>query len=220
MIVAGILMAGIFTAKRLVDQAKLSKAINVTGQTKFIEDDSLVFWIETSNLSKAKTKEESLTKLQDLSKSAILFNSSGTAPKFRDSKTFRGLKAIYFGGSGYLYSSAPLTLSQYTAFIVAIPESASTTNVYNTGIVARVSDLSNTKIVVLKNNGSYKYRKAGNKSKFTSITSYDSLTSRPTYFYFGNGFKGEVLEIIIFDRVLSDKEVLEIEDYLYNKYMR
>ena len=63
--------------------------------------------------------------------------------------------------------------------------------------------------------------KRKNNENFKEITNFNILNNRPSKFYIENGgFKGEIFENTIFDKILSNKEITKIENYLYNKYMR
>lgn len=225
--VIAILISTTYVSEKLVSSSYLSNAINLTAQAKFANDDSLVLWLETSTLNKIKKEGNSATKWLDRSKNGILFIDTGSnVPVFKGGREFPGIKAVYFNGSGngYLtsypeYSS--LNLSKYTSFVVVNSEGTSASRVYYGGLVLTHSELNGSRIAAIKNTGSAKYIKRSNKSNFISITNSDDLNNRPSYFYIGhNSYKGKILEIIIFDRILSDKEVNEIENYLYNKYTR
>jgi prepilin-type N-terminal cleavage/methylation domain-containing protein len=209
----------VYGAKKMVKMARLANAINVTAQANFIDDDSLVLWLETSEISKNNTSG-TITSWKDLSKNKIEFNSSSGTLTFADSTIYPGIKAIKFVGTNYLKSSISLNLNQYTSFIVANVSSTGTTNIYDSGFVATANELSSNNIVVIKNDGSNKYIKSIIDNSFTTLSSNaDNLTSSPSEFYIGNnGFKGEILEIIIFNDVLNTSKLGNVENYLLNKY--
>ena len=75
-------------------------------------------------------------------------------------------------------------------------------------------------ITVIRNDGTTKSVKKGLKESFVGTTNSDSLNSRPAKVFVGsNGFEGDIFEIIIFDGILDDEDIYEIETYLYRKYI-
>ena len=75
-------------------------------------------------------------------------------------------------------------------------------------------------VTVFKNDGYNKYVKKELEGNFTKITNNDALSSRPETIYIGNnGFKGEIFEVIIFDGILDDDSIYQIETYLHRKYI-
>ncbi len=220
-IISSILIGVIYVAEKTIELAKITNAINLTAQSNLTDNDNLVLWLETSTMSKDKKNNESVKTWMDSSKNGIIFEAPSSSPTLRKGKPFEGIKGLYFNGTSYLQSDSPLNLSKYTAFIVSEPSNTNSVSLFDTGFLVKSSEISNNKVVVVKNDGSKKYIKRGNTKNFEQITNSDVLNNRPSKFYIGNGgFKGKILEIIIFDKVLSDKEIIKIENYLYNKYMR
>lgn len=212
----------IYGAKTLVKMSRLANAINLTAQVDFDDDDSLVLWLETSNMTR-ENKTGSISNWRDLSKNRNEFTTNTGSLEFTNSKIYNGLNAIKFDGTNYLKSSTPLNLSQYTAFLVANPDSglSSSTEIINSGLVITVGELSSNKIIVVENTGSNKYSKSVGDVNFTLLGTSLELSTSPSEFYIGsNGFKGEILGMIIFNRILEDSEIQKIEEYLINKYMR
>jgi hypothetical protein len=212
----------IISAKKLVKIAKLANAVNLSTQIDILDNGGLVLWLETSNINR-NNKSGTITIWKDLSKNKNEFKSNSGSLAFSNSSLYNGIKAIKFDGTNYLESSTPLNLNKYTAFLVAIPNSnSSSTKIFDSGFVATTSELSSNRIVVIKNNGSTKYIKSVSDSNFTTLSSNpDDLTNSPLKFYIGNdGFNGEILEIMIFDRILDNSEIGKIENYLINKYIR
>ncbi|HSQ97656.1 MAG TPA: prepilin-type N-terminal cleavage/methylation domain-containing protein [Rickettsiales bacterium] len=208
----------IYSSRKIINTSRIANAINLTAQADFIDDDSLVLWLETSVMSR-ENKTGYISSWQDLSKSKIYFETNSGSLTFTDSSILPSVKSIKFDGSNYLESSISLNLNKYTAFIVA--KSNSTGDIYDTGFVFNSSELGENKIVSIKNTGSAKYMKTAKASTFTSISNSDNLSSSPSKFYIGsNDFIGEILEIIIFDKILSDLEILKIDNYLLNKYRK
>lgn len=212
----------IYGAKTIVKMSRLANAINLTAQVDFDDDDNLVLWLETSNMTK-ENKTGLISSWKDLSKNRNKFITNTGTLEFTNSKTYNGLSAVKFDGTNYLESLTPLNLSQYTAFLVANPDSglAGSTEIINSGFTITVGELSTNKIIVVKNTGSSKYTKSVEDTNFTLLGTSLELSTSPSEFDIGsNGFKGEILSIIVFSRVLEDSEIEKIEEYLINKYMR
>lgn len=222
----------VYSGFKVTRNALLSNAVNLTANATFRDDNNLILWVETSRIGKSVKNGGSVDIIQDLSKNLIKFEAASTKPTFKTDGLFDGIAALNFTGSNSLASfildendvkmNIAFNITSYTAFVVARPDSDSPTtgNIFNGGPIFRVSELSGNPIVVIKNDGTTKSIKRTNATKtFTTLTNIDSLNNRPTVMYIGdNGFKGEIYEIVIFDRILNEKEILEIEDYLYNKY--
>ncbi len=212
----------IYGARTVVKISRLANAINLTAQFEFVDDENLVLWLETSNMSK-ENKSGSISNWKDFSKNVNEFKTTSGTLAFNDSRIYPELKAIKFNGSNYLSSSIPLNLNQYTAFLVAKSNSGleSSINIFDSGLVATVGELSSDQIITIKNTGSTKYKKSVKDINFAILASNpDNLTESPEKFDIGHNFGGEILEIIIFDRTLENSEVKKIEKYLINKYMR
>lgn len=220
-IISSILIGVIYMAAKSIESAKIANAINLTAQSNLRGNDNLVLWLETSTISKERKTDESIKTWRDSSKNGIIFKAPSSSPTLKETKPFEGIKSLYFNGSNYLESDSPLNLAKYTAFIVSNPDNTNSVALFDTGFLVKSNEILNNKIVVIKNDGTKKYIKKGNTKNFEQITNSDVLNNRPSKFYIGNGgFKGQILEIIIFDKILSDKEIIKIENYLYNKYTR
>ena len=75
--------------------SRLSNAINITSQAFFIEDDSLVLWLETSSMSKnVKKGTEIINGWKDLSKNKINLTTNSGTLDFNESKVYSAIKAI------------------------------------------------------------------------------------------------------------------------------
>lgn len=220
-IVLTIIVSITYIAKNFIESARITNAISLTSQLNIRDNDNLVLWLETSLLNKEKKDNENIKIWKDISKNSITFQAKTTPPILKKTKTFDGIKGIYFDGSNYFESDNPLNLKKYTVFIVSKPDNTDSSSLFETGFKIKSNEILNNKIVVIKNDGIKKYIKKGNTKNFEEITNSDILNNRPSKFYIGNnGFKGEILEIIIFDKILTNKEIVKIENYLYNKYMR
>lgn len=219
--VVSFLLVTITFSLNIISSSYLSNAVNLTAQMRLTDDDSLVLWLETSYMTKRMKDKASVTQWLDLSKGNALFVPSSTAPIFYKKSAFPGVGSVYFKGSSSMQSVKALNLSKYTSFVVAASNTSTTQRVYDSGFMLTTAELGSNKIVVVKNDGTTKSIKRGNKASFVTITNSDVLNNRPIVIHLGNAsFVGEIFEIIIFDRILSDKEVLNIEDYLFNKYTR
>lgn len=211
-----------YNASKIIKMSRLSNAVNITGQAFFIEDDSLVLWLETSSMSKnVKKGTETINGWKDLSKNKINLTTNSGTLDFNESKVYSAIKAIKFNGSNYLETSTPLNVDEYTAIIVATGDNASVSSqIISSGFVITSGEIDNNKITFIKNNGTTKSSKKINQSNFTNIASHsDNLIASPSNMYIGkNSFKGEILEIIVFDKILTNKEILKMEEYLNNKY--
>ncbi len=221
LIASSILISVIYSVEKSIEAAKIASAINLTAQSNIRENDNLVLWLETSTMSREKKVNDTVKTWTDLSKNRIVFKPASSSPTVKAEKVFDGIKGIYFNGTNYFQSDNALNLKKYTAFVVSKPDNTSSVSLFDSGFLVKSSEISNGRVVVVKNDGTKKYIKRKNNENFKEITNSDVLNNRPSKFYIGNGgFKGEILEIIIFDKVLSNKEITKIENYLYNKYMR
>ena len=220
-VISAVLVVIGYAGKKSIELAKITNAINLTAQSDIKNNDNLVLWLETSIMNRENKENDDIKTWRDLSKNGITFKANSPYPNFKKDKSFSGIKGIYFDGLSYFQSDETLNLRKYTAFVVSKPDNTNNTPIFDSGILAKSNEISNNMIVAIKNNGSKKYIKRGNTSNFEEIANSDILNSRPSKFYIGNdGFKGEILEIIIFDKILNNKEIIKIENYLYDKYMR
>lgn len=220
-LVIGALVGIIYSSRKIINLTRLANSINITAKFNFVDDDRLVLWLETSVMSR-ENSTGTISGWQDLSKSKIYFETNSSSLTFTDSTILPGVKSIKFDGSNYLESSIVLNLNEYTAFVVAISNSnSSSAKIFDTGFIVTASELSPNKIIAIKNTGSAKYIKTATASTFTAISNSDNLSTSPSNFYIGNdGFTGEILEIIIFNKALSDSDVLIVDNYLLNKYRK
>lgn len=222
--IASVLITSVYSAKKVIQMSKLASAVNITGQADFVDRDDLVLWLETSSISKnVKKGEDTITTWNDLSKNQNKFSVNSGSLKFSKSTMYSAIKAIKFDGTNYLESSSPLNLEEYTAIIVGKGiNSPANGKIIDSGLVITSGEIGNNNITIIKNNGTTKQSKRLNISGFTTITSHsDNFDTSPTNMYIGNnGFKGEILEIIIFDEVLNDKEIQKMEEYLIDKYRK
>lgn len=225
-IASSILFGFAIAASKLIRSARIANAINITSKADFADDDSLVLWIETSHLNKDLKDGDSVDNLIDLSKNRLVFEPVSTKPVLKKNKSIDGVNGIYFNNSGKMRSDNSFNLKDYTVFIVAIPNnySSSSTYIINGPFSVTPSNLSgaNDGISVIRRNKTKREIKRGNKKDFVSLT--NQTPTRQQYIYIGGsgsvGFSGNIFEIIVFNKYLNDKEITEIESYLYNKYKR
>lgn len=222
-----VIMSLLFTvfavSQKVVEQGRLINAINLTGQQpNIIENNKLMLWLETSMPSRGKKEGYVLKDWDDLSKNKILFVTSSSAhpQSFIDPRIFPGIKSVHFNGSNPMESEKGLNLQAYTAFVVAKPKTNNTGNILESGFKLTTQNIGDSLITVIRNDGSTKSVKKGLEESFVGTTNSDTLNSRPSRVFIGsNGYEGEIFEIIIFDGVLDDEDIYDIETYLYRKYI-
>lgn len=222
-----VIMSLLFTvfavSQKVVEQGRLINAINLTAQQpNIIENNKLMLWLETSMPSRGKKDGYLLNDWDDLSKNKILFVTSSSAHRqtFEEKRIFPGIKSVHFNGSNPMESEKGLNLLSYTAFVVAKPKSGNTGNILESGFKLTSQNIGDNLITVIKNDGGVKSVKRGLEATFVGTSNSDSLNSRPDKVYIGsNGYEGEIFEIIIFDGILDDDDIYEIEIYLNRKYI-
>ena len=240
--IASVLITSVYSAKKVIQMSKLASAVNITGQADFVDRDDLVLWLETSSISKnvAKVKndtDDNFTTWNDLSKNQNKFSVNSGNLKLNKSTMYPAIKSFKFDGTHYFTSSSPLNLEEYTAIIVAKGiNSPANGKIIDSGLVITSGEIGNNNIVIITNNGTTKESKLLNATTSDTIASHsDNLDTSPTNMHIGNnGFKGEILEIIIFDKAfdfgkmdspkkedLVHKEFFQkMEEYLNSKYRK
>lgn len=227
-VVMALLFAVFSASEKVVEHGRLINAINLTAQQpNIIESNKLVLWLETSMSSREKKVGQKLLDWDDLSKNKILFTASSSShpQTFEEKRIFPGIKSVHFDGSNPMESKKGLNLLSYTAFVVSKPEKNNTGTILDSGFKITSdevhSDKNNDSLInVIRNDGSTKSIKKGIKGEFIGTKNNDVLGNRPEKIYIGNNvFKGEIFEIIIFDGVLEEDEIYEIETYLHRKYI-
>lgn len=226
--IASVLITSVYSAKKVIQMSKLANAVNITGQADFVDSDDLVLWLETSSISKnvekVKNNSDQFDTWHDLSKNQNKFSVNSGSLKLNQSTIYPAIKSIKFDGTNYLESSSPLNLEEYTAIIVGKGiNSPANGEIISSGFVIKSSEIGNNNITFIKNDGTTKQSKKLNVSGFSTIDSHsDNLdTSSTTNMSIGkNGFKGEILEIIIFEKILNEKEIQKMEEYLNSKYRK
>lgn len=213
------LIVAIYMSLKLINSSRLANAINLTAQIDLSENENLVLWLETTNINKEEKTNTKLYTWNDLSINKISFSNSTNPPIFKGSKTFGGINSLSFDNNT-LKSNNILNLKKYTIFVVANP-TVSNGKIYDFGFSLKPNEMSNNKIIILKNNGVEKFIKLNNKDifKFNSPSDIPNI-AQETNTIGSDGFKGEIFEIIIFNKVLSNEQINKIENYLYNKYDR
>ncbi len=218
-VAASVFFGFVIIASKMINAARLANAINLSSQAEFSNDDNLVLWLETSNMGEDLEENAKIDRWLDISKNEIAFEPISNEPTLINSKSFNGAKAVYFNGSNVMRSNKTFNLDKYTAFIVAKPYNSGY-RIFNGPFSISSSDMSNIGIIVIKYNGTERYIKKSNKVDFIQTTT-SGITTSPSSIDIGStNFKGEIIEIIIFDKLLSDKRITNIENYLYDKYMR
>lgn len=216
-----ILVGTVYISNKLINLSKLANSINLTTKAKFLTNDSLVLWLETSIMSKGCVDKDSIVieNWKDLSKNRIDFTASNGLV-FKDSKAYPWLKSVYFDGTTQLHSNKVFNLKKYTLFVVLAADLSNTQDLYDFGFCLTNTEISNSKIIEITNDGNEKCIKRGKNTNFVCSPSseLDNFTGI-NQLIIGNGFKGEFVGTMIFSKVLSNDELLEVETYLYNKYM-
>ena len=176
LIISCFLGGAVLGVRHVINKSKLANAINLTAQFDFLEDDSLVLWLETSKLTE-NNKPTNIDFWNDLSKNRIEFKCNSGNLLLSKSNVCLGIGSLKFDGTNYLESSTPLNLSQYTAFVVAKQDESNLNSslIFDSGFIIESQNIGNNKIIVLKNNGSTKYKKALKESSFITISSSDDL---------------------------------------------
>ena len=225
--IASVLVTSVYSGKHIIEMSKLANAVNITGQADFVDSDDLVLWLETSSISKNVKKvkndtDDDFDTWHDLSKNQNDFVVNSGNLNLNKSTIYPAIKSIKFDGTNYLESSSPLNLEEYTAIIVGKGiNSPANGEIISSGFVIKSSEIGNNNITFIKNDGTTKQSKKLNVSGFSTIDSHsDNLDTSPTTnMSIGkNGFKGEILEIIIFEKILNEKEIKKMEEYLNSKY--
>lgn len=219
LIISSIMIGGFYLSSRLINSSRLANAINLTAQINLTENSNLVLWLETTNIGVKEVSSSEIKAWNDLSINQFSFQSSENPPLLKGSKTFRGINSINFNENA-IKSQSPLNLNEYTIFVVANP-TLTQGNIYNFGFSLKSSEMLGNRIVILKNDGVEKSIKLNNKSDFHYQSASDiPEAAQDTNFIGDNNFKGEIFEIIMFNKVLNENQIDKIEDYLYNKYSR
>ncbi|NLE05283.1 MAG: prepilin-type N-terminal cleavage/methylation domain-containing protein [Crenarchaeota archaeon] len=220
LIIIGLLTTLVIAAKTLIDSSKVARAVTLTSSSGINKEEGLIFWLETSLLTKENIGTDNIYEWRDIGPYSIVFKNATTNNLPLRSGYISGIKAIYFSGySYYSMDGNPPNLSEYTSFVVSNPD-GNTGSIYNSNFKLKASDV-NQNIVIVKNTGEKKYIKEYKNYSFKQMANDDTLDTTSSFFTIGaDSFKGYIYEIIVFDRVLEDKEVAKIEQYLHNKYTK
>jgi prepilin-type N-terminal cleavage/methylation domain-containing protein len=236
-IISTIISITAISSSKIIKSAKISHAINITAQADFINDDGLILWLETSNINRyGIIDQNNLSVWNDLSKSSFKFVSDIASPQtlktivdFENNKNFKNIKGFYFDINKQLISDRIINVSNYTAFVVGIFKTTTGTIFKSGNFSINVNNSYNGNFLIMKDYGNKNGENSINlkiknnikdKDYSSYSTSIDFTKSNGDKSYLGgNNFKGTIIEIIIFDRILKDKEIKSIENYLTNKYV-
>ena len=131
LIICSILVAGLYSASTLINSSRLVNAINLTAQIDLTNDENLVLWLETANITREEKPNLKIKTWDDLSINGISFSNSTNPPTFNESKKFRGINSFNFNNNT-MESKNILNLDEYTIFVVANPTSTGGT-IYDFG---------------------------------------------------------------------------------------
>lgn len=220
LLILSIFTSSFFVIKNIINSARIANAINLTANAKFANDDSLVLWLETSTFSNDKESHDSIESWIDFSKNKILFESSSSFSLLKN-PVFKGLRGVYFNGVNSFQSDQALNLDEYTVFVVALVDDLNNGNILDSGFSIGADEVLNNQIIMIQNNGTSKRKKIRKSNTLEEIVNSDNLNISPEKIFLGNdSFKGQILEIIVFNEILNLKEIVDIENYLYAKYRR
>lgn len=246
LVVLALMVGGVVASRVMIRSARLANAQNLAANSPVTDMDSLVFWSETSMISKeVNLSEPEIEEWEDNSVFRKHATQTTTAeqPIFIESDILAGLNSIYFDGSNDgLETDSIVNAVKYTAFVVFNTRgyTNSGTNYFffngnNSGdgwglstvetdltATALEDEITISRIATVVYDGSDKVIRI-NKRQLSS-TSVAPASNIQGAFYIGSrdgtgNIEAEIAEIIIFNRDLFTTEVDEIEDYLYKKYM-
>ena len=201
--------------RKIKSNASYLSALKETNNAFFFSFRNLSFWLDFTILNK-KFINTNINNITARSKKFISFEAKNS-PKVIKSSLFLGLNSIYFNGSNYLVANNSLDLTKYTSILVLNPKNYTKGTIINNGIINNIDEIKKNNIVIIKNDGYKKYIKTF-KTDFIEIENIDIFNQESSQIIIGKDYIGEILEIIIFDTILSNNKIQNIENYLINKY--
>ncbi|NBR95613.1 MAG: type II secretion system protein [Proteobacteria bacterium] len=206
--VIGILLSSVIIGKNLVDKAKIANAQTLTTNSVVHSlDKNLVFWHETSFGQESYNNNTWFDYQQDKTKKNNATTTSLTAPQLIEDSgnLINNIPALNFTSSQFLTQPALLNLNNSYFTIFAVHSNASNAN--DGKIFSDFTNNLNPPIV--DGNKRLLIWKCDPSSLITTFTATSKI---------GNGYTGDIYEIIAFNTQLTDAQFNEVVAYLKAKY--